>query len=531
MDNPSIREDAFYLLDSLVSRPDEERTWIRLAAALLSFCERNRPSDQHWKIVHDPWSLSQEVATNVSMLLDPLGEAAALWQTYADPDLLQKLVDVTKHHIDEFQEQLQVCMVIHGAADAIGLAFWRTLDDAHFDPDGFWELEPGDVVPRVGVDLTSPKTAYITSLDGKPRREFTRTHRLALVSDNSHKFVIDYRAWNSLSQVLNDVRFLATIQPTPALGDYDIQVDIALSDPHGQVRGDLGFARGELGRLIEIDPTAITGASGRFENRGPTTNRPAISIVQQAARCGVNLALVHEYGQRGHADLDVALKSQDVRHPMLVVSGVSYDGLVEGTQRSAAHLWVLPGRQPGNSFTDAVCDVPMGSKSEPASYRLPCGSKGQTTGKVTLIESLDASDARLVLLRSPTDSLAVAICRDAMQDPIPDGLQSIGVTWLLVPAMTAKTKSISTYGIAAAIRLQGKFLLANGPATGSFADLALPRGSLSSVEARLEGPWDAELLCVAPPRNQGGTPPPTEIGFWEFDLSRPDQPNWVPASN
>lgn len=470
-------------LDAWLTSGPLEARWLDLASTLLRFCHLHRPPPAAWSLVGgEPWVTMADLQTVVIGRLrraDGLVEEGAAVSGRATAAARAALADLLPAELDRAPAlfggdvAMGAAVVARAVAGAVDEVYGATFVE-HFHGRGEHRLRPGEaypVLPRSPADFLGANhpNSRPSSL---PTRELTALPHLRLaLRDTPVDYVLDFDSWNRLGPLGADQRLRIAIgQPNLALDELDVH-------------------RAEEPR--------------RYTNRGPRApERQAQRVARLAAaagEAGADVLLLPEYTLNDDAIDHLRPMLRDLpRAPRLVVAGSC--GIAEsGALLNEAWL-CLCGTWP--SVLHEVVTPPKLSPAPVDGYQ----------------ENIQAgSEVRVYVSQRWT--IAVLICRDAMNAEVLNQLAEMGVNLVLVPAMTGKTRSMTELVTPLLALSQAFVALVAGPAhwARTLPDPVPERGS--RVEAVFGAPYDEgpSLAELPRPDDPATCPAPTARGIWIHD--------------
>ncbi|MEV4999865.1 hypothetical protein [Nocardioides sp. LML1-1-1.1] len=470
-------------LDAWLTGGPLETRWLDLASALLRFCHVHRPAPAAWSLVGgEPWVTMSDLQTVVVGRLrraDGLADDEAAVSSFATIAARAALADLLPAELDRApawfggDAAMGAAVVARAVAGAVDEVYGSTFVE-HFHARGEHRLRVGEAYPV----LPRSPAAFLgehrpnSRPSNLPTRELTALPHLRLaLRDTSVDYVLDFDSWNRLGPLGSDQSLRIAIgQPNLALDELDIH-------------------RAEEPR--------------RYTNRGPRApERQARRVARLAAaagEAGADVLLLPEYTLNDDTVDHLRPLLRDLRRaPRLVVGGSC--GITEsGALLNEAWL-CLSGTWP--SVLHEVVTPPKLSPAPVDGYE----------------ENIEAgSEVRVHVGQRWT--IAVLICRDAMNTDVLHQLAEIGVNLVLVPAMTSKSRSMTELVTPLLASSQAFVALVAGPAhwVRRLPEPAPARGS--RVEAVFGAPYDEGPPLVELPRadDPATCPAPTARGVWIHD--------------
>ncbi|WP_313405236.1 hypothetical protein [Aeromicrobium sp.] len=476
MSHPDAWAALCELLENLSDLDLLSTSWVRVERELLQFCREWRPAPDDWDSrPGEPWSTITEVtATAMERLHESTGVSPgsdAWFSAVAAKEHVATLWDLAQEQARS-ENAVTPAMAAVRTAYALALAVdglvgetfephHRAKLDFEIDPDG---AHPLLVRPGVaGIDVHEMNTRP----SSHPHRGLEATPHLALGRPvhSRFRFVLDWDAFGRLFALDELHEFVvAVLEPTLTLDEYAIVTDdrfyrnLGPRDPRRQAR--------RIARMVE-----------------------------KATQSGASLVVLHEYALTESMWDYLCDQGRDMlSKPVLIIAGVVTE--------------TGPGSTCTNEARMLFPREGMGMQAV-AHTKLHGAHLGELQEQIT-------TSSEIRIFASDRWALAVLLCLDTLDSEVVEALIDIGVNLLVVPTMSAKTKSMANVMARLSTGSQGLAIMANGPvAWGSEPDPERFVGG--RAEAVFSGPYRDEPDVLRFPEVKPG--PAHGTGMWIFNFT------------
>lgn len=464
-------DDVVALLEEAATARGRAGTWVGLIERLL----RVGHEDAWWRDAStDERRLFEELVTD----LDVEWRVACgdLLSARVDETTVQQLIEVlhdSRPALDAFQGPVGLA-VCHSLANVLDDTMMVTGLMDRFRDTGELLLQPGEIHP-VGLSRMDPRPLLAGMPTSDPanlaERRLDATRHLALGSQRTarYRFVLDWDATGRLADLAGRSSLrVGCSQPNLTLEEFDIQVH----------REEGGLAPA-------------------FRNLGPNGGEQAERLLEQlplAAAASADVLVYPEYTVPLEArdEVEHALDELGAQRPSVVVGGTAERLACEDQHDHGANCVVV--NEAVLWFRDGAATL---RKLIPA--RMDTG-----------VEGISGAGGEVRVFVSGDWALCVLVCRDAMSVDIHEQLVEVGVSLLLVPAMSGKTTTLVERATSITSWTQAFVAVAVAPAQWFDDDRERDR-----VQAAYHGPDAASLgPDVAPALADR---PRRERGLWVFD--------------
>jgi predicted amidohydrolase len=483
---PAVLENIFVQLKSLNSR---DRTWLEIAERLLKFCYDYAPSASSWEGLDpgEPWRTVKALKTDVLAelaRLDPTYIRGQLGQGPYTPAVVSSFA--THDHVDALRRFAATIIAANPFGDvpmsraAVARAMADAIDDLAsstfmegFKSRGTMKLVEGTAYPAcrhnpssylppspvgVGRDVNTPPRKF-------PTRQLWATKTLCIATGRlNFDYVLDFGLWDRLS----------------VLGSDDVDLKIAVAQPN------LGLDD------FDFRPEPVRPITW-YANHGPKETDIQLSRITRllGKASGADIVLLPEYAVSAAVHTKLAKQLPSLPTPIIFCAGVTSPDTNDFVNNQAWLYVSTPNVDPG--------------------YTEHLHAKTSRAYLGTWVERIHTTSEVRVFI-SQQWNLCVLICIETLSNEILNQLAELGTNLLLVPAMSAKTNSMTDKMSSLCSDSQAFVVMANGPASWPTLDD-------ERYELFIAGPYAHTPRRWGRNRARGGHPPKA-IALWEFSSAR-----------